>query len=173
MTTLKYKDEKDRAYGLCGMAVCMYVMENSQYVDSVSVDAEADYGLRLTPDFFHESNQQLSAKAAWNNAVSRFQAAAGLLVANVLARALVREKGDVSVELNKQMLKRLEEEAEAACALDADEVRTVYSKVLSIFNRVFSHHDVGVIVDRFVDELMQRRTLDADDIHSLLHALTN
>ena len=51
MVTLKYRDERDRAFGLGGMAVCMGVMESERYIDNISLDAETDHGIRFTPGF--------------------------------------------------------------------------------------------------------------------------
>ena len=58
MVTLKYKDETDRAYGLSGMSVCMCMMENERFIDSVNLDSEPDKGLAFTSDFFYPHNQE-------------------------------------------------------------------------------------------------------------------
>ena len=56
MVTLKYKDEKDRAYGLGGMTVCMLLMDNEGFIDSVNLDAPADCGMVFSPDFYYVDN---------------------------------------------------------------------------------------------------------------------
>ena len=80
MITLKYKDEEDRAYGLGGMVVSMYLLDNEKYIDSVSMDADPDEGMQFTADFFHLPNPNLSPKAVWNDSLSRFNLLNGLLL---------------------------------------------------------------------------------------------
>ena len=78
MVTLKYSDERDRAYGLGGMVVCMGVMESEQFIDTVSIDAESDEGLRFTPDFFYLSNPQLFCKSCLERPFEPFSATDGI-----------------------------------------------------------------------------------------------
>lgn len=171
VVTLKYKDESDRAYGLGGMAVCMFMLEMEQYIDDISLDSKPDEGLRLTVDFFHSPNQQLSAKSVWKENLNRFQLTTGLLVSNVLSRALVRHNEDVSRELGELLISKLTEEGTSTCALEKDEIRDLYYKTFSFFHGVFSDYRVASMLNDFVNTLMEERILDRERIYNSFRAL--
>lgn len=164
MVTFKYADEKDRAYGLGGMAACLVLMEDEGFIDSISLDAEADFGLTLSTDFFYMPNPNLSAKSVWKENINHFELLAGMLVSNVLSRALVRKHSEVSRELCELILSRLKEEGREACSLDEDEVRDIFYKNYSFFHRVFSHDRVNSLMDDFVSELMEKRKMDKEAV---------
>lgn len=164
MVTLKYRDEKDRAYGLGGMTVCMVMMDNEGFIDSVDLDAPADNGIIFSPDFYYSENPNLSAKVVWRKKNLQFETVAGMLISNLLSRSLVREQAEISRELSDLLLSRLEEEGKATCSLDEDEVKDVFYKTYSFFHRVFSHHQVGGMVDDFVNNLIDKRRMDREEI---------
>lgn len=171
MVTLKYKDETDRAYGLSGMSVCMCMMENERFIDSVNLDSEPDKGLAFTSDFFYPHNQSLSAKTLWNDSFNHFRLLTGLLLSNVMCRAMVRNREELTREMNELLLKNLFEEGHEECSLEDDEIRMVYNESFAFFHRVFAHPDVSVLVSRFVDNLTERRSLDGEDVVRLLRPL--
>lgn len=173
MVTLKYKDDKDRAYGLGGMTVCMLLMDNEGFIDSVNLDAPADCGMVFSPDFYYVDNPNLSAKAVWRKKSTQFETVAGMLISNLLARALVREQSEISRELSDLLLSNLKDEGREACSLEEDEVRDVFYKTYSFFHRVFSHRQVGAIMDEFVDKLIKVRRMDRESVITVFGRLIN
>ena len=173
MVTLKYKDEKDRAYGLGGMAVCMVMMDNENFIDSVDLDAPADNGLVFSPDFFYARNPNVSAKVVWRQKSTQFETIAGMLISNLLSRALVREKTEISRELSDLLLSHLKEEGSESCSLEEDEVKDIYYKTYNFFHRVFSHQQVGMIMDEFVDVIMKNRRMNHDSLMQSFSRLMN
>lgn len=171
MATLKYKDEKDRAYGLTGMSVCMCLMENERFINYVDLDSQADKGLGFTPDFFQLANQKLSAKAVWNGNLSHFRLITGLMVSNILCRSMVKDHMEVSRELSDLLIKNLQMEGADTCSLDEDETRNLYYESYNFFHRVFSHPQVNSLVEQFVGELTSRRKLESDAILHILRPL--
>ena len=171
MVTLKYKDERDRAYGLGGMVICLNAMDSERYIDYVSLDAEADAGVAFTPDFYHVVNQQLSAKAVWNDNLNHFQLLTGMLVCNLLSRAVGREEGQITRELAELLLSRVADEGKALCSLDDDEIRTLYTKTFNYFHRMFVRADVTAVVDRFVSLLSERRRMEGEEVLAVLRPL--
>ena len=170
MVTLKYADERDRAYGLGGMAACLVFLENEDFIESVSLDAPADCGLVLSPEFYYAPNQHLSAKSVWKENLNHFEVVAGLLVSNVLSRALVRHRIEMSRELADLLLSRLKEEGRELCALDDDEVKDIFYKTYNYFHRVFSNDEVARIMDGMVDKFVQERVLEKESILQLFRA---
>lgn len=171
MITLKYRDEKDRAYGLGGMIVSLFMAENDHFIDSVSLDASKDKGISFTPDFYYAANQKLSAKTVWDEEYTEFQLMVAMVVANVMSRAMVRNNEEVNREMSDLLLKRLTEEGENCCALGDDEVRELYYDSFSFFHSVFAHHNVVPLMKEFVKELMKERTLKSDRINIMFRSL--
>lgn len=171
MVTLKYSDERDRAYGLGGMVVCMGVMESEQFIDSVSIDADSDEGLKFTPDFFYLSNPQLSAKAVWNDRLNHFQLITGLVVSNLMSRAMIRNREDISRELSDLLLGHISDEGKALCSLEDDEIKALYNKTFNYFHRFFSQYEVEAMIGDIVEKLIDRRTLNNEDVMYLLRPM--
>lgn len=172
MVTLKYRDELDRAYGLGGMVVCMGVMESEKFIDKVSLDADTDRGLTFTPDFFYLSNQHLSAKAVWNDGLNHFQLLTGLMVSNLLSRAIIRHGEDVSREVIDLLLGHVADEGKSLCSLEDDEIKELYSKTFNYFQRVFYNHEVGLVINNIVDSLKEKRTLENEELIMMLRPLS-
>ena len=171
MDTLKYADEKDRAYGLSGMAVAMVVWDSDSYIRSINLDAEADAGIVFTPAFFTQRNPKGSARAAWNDSVERFQLLSGMIISNVLCRALVRQKQEITPGLRQSIVKLLNEEGHEACGLADSEVETIFTKAYSYFHKIFSHSAIAGIAERLVAELEHERSLDRDTLLEFLAPL--
>jgi len=171
MVTLKYKDETDRAYGLSGMSVCMCMMENERFIDCINLDSEPDEGLVFTPDFFYLHNPNLSAKTLWNDSFNHFRLLTGLLLSNMMSRAMVRNREDITREMNELIIKNITDEGREVCSLEEDEIRSVYNESFAFFHRVFSHPDVATLVDRFVSSLVEHRTLSGEQVVQLLRPL--
>ena len=84
---------------------------------------------------------------------------------------MVRNREELTREMNELLLKNLFEEGHEECSLEDDEIRMVYNESFAFFHRVFAHPDVSVLVSRFVDNLTERRSLDGEDVVRLLRPL--
>lgn len=171
VSILKYKDEKDRAYGLGGMVTCMYVLDNAQFIDSVSLDYDADGGMRFIPGFFTGTNQKLSAKAVWDDAMNHFQLVCGLIVANVMSRKMVRDMSEPGRDTDNAILDLLKEEGKESCELEADEVADIFYRTRSYLHKIFSHYEVSRLISDFVTVMEKERSLDRDRLSALFRIL--
>ena len=84
---------------------------------------------------------------------------------------MVRNREELTREMNELLLKNLFEEGHEECSLDDDEIRMVYNESFAFFHRVFGHPDVSVLVSRFVDNLTEKRSLDGEEVARLLRPL--
>lgn len=171
MITLKYKDEDDRAYGLSGMAVSMYLLDHEKYIDNLSLDAEADKGLGFTADFFHLPNPNLSPKAVWADSLSRFNLLNGLIISNLLSRAMVRSGEAVTREICQLLSGMLADEGRELCSLEEDETRTLFNKNFNYFHEVFSNTTVAETVRGMAESLKRERTLDSEAVYVCMRPL--
>lgn len=173
MATLKYKDDTDRAYGLTGMSVCLCLMDSERFLMHLDLDSEADQGLVFTPDFYQIQNQKLSAKAVWAGNLNHFKLLTGMMISNLMCRALVREGKEITRELSDLVLRNLQTEGAELCSLEADETGRLYTESYNFFHRVFCHPQVGGIVESLVEDLREKRRLEAESVLQILRPLLN
>ena len=48
---LRYTDEKDKSYGLTGMAISMVVLDGEEYLNGLSIDAPTGEGIELSQEW--------------------------------------------------------------------------------------------------------------------------
>ena len=149
----------------------MYLLDHEKYIDNISLDADADYGLGFTADFFHQPNPNLSPKAVWADSLSRFNLLNGLIISNMLSRAMVRNGEAVTRELYQLMCGMLTDEGRELCSLDEDETRTIFNKNFNYFHEVFANAAVAETVRGLVAGLKRDRTLDSDAIYVCMRPL--
>lgn len=169
--SLKYADADDRAFGLCGMALALFVFESDRYLLSLDVDAEADQGLELTGDFYIPANPNLSAKGVWTGLFRQFQLTSAMMMGNLLSRALARRSVPIPRDVYRLMMAHLHDEGEEACGLTEGEVDTLCDKSYGYLQRVISYPAVSAIIRNMADDLMRRHTLDRDAIAAHLAPL--
>ncbi len=171
MLTLKYKDERDRALGLGGMAVSLVVWENARFLRRLSLDAPVGEGVALTPDFFPQRNQRASAKAVWTRDVEVFQTEAGMVIANLASRAYIGNREPISREMRELIVKNLAERGGEECGLEEAEVRAVADKIIGYFSQVLAYPAVASMVGEFADLLVAERSMERDRVIELLGRL--
>ena len=173
MATLKYKDDTDRAYGLTGMSVCLCLMDSERFLMHLDLDSEADQGMVFTPDFYQIQNQKLSAKAVWAGNLNHFKLLTGMMISNLMCRALVRDGKEITRELSDLVLRNLQTEGAPLCSLEADETGRLYTESYNFFHRVFCHPQVDTLVEALVRELQQKRHVEAETVLQILRPLLN
>ena len=81
---LKYADEKDRSYGLVGMAISLTVFDGEDMLSAICLDNAPGSGAEMAPEFHFSGNPTLSVGAAWRHTVKQFELTAAMLVGNAL-----------------------------------------------------------------------------------------
>ena len=89
---LKYADERDKSYGIAGMAIAVVAYDSESMLASVSMDAEPGHAVEFGSEFYFSGNPRLSAKIAWTEIIKHFRLATGLLVANAMSRHYVQHR---------------------------------------------------------------------------------
>lgn len=166
--SLKYSDATDRAFGLCGTALALFIYDAERYIFSLSLDAPADRGISLTPDFYTVNNPNVSAKIIWQNEYRRFQLVAAMTMGNLLCRSITRRRSDLSQQVQNLMLSHLMQEGEATCGLETSEVRNIIGESFSYLRRLFMHPTINKTLNSMAQELKQTHTLDRDRVLSYL-----
>ena len=171
MTTLKSTDTTDRAFGLGGMAVAMVVWESERFMQSLDIDAPADLGLALYPEFFMIRSPKASPREAWNDAVEKFQLGTGLLISNLLCRALVRQNTEITPQMRQSLVRSLEDEGRQSADLTPAEVEALFSKAYSYFHKIFSHPAVADLTRTLCSTLESERHLGHERVMEILAPL--
>ncbi|MDE6282679.1 MAG: hypothetical protein K2L97_01670 [Muribaculaceae bacterium] len=162
--SLKYSDATDRAFGLCGMALSLFIFDAEQYIDSLRIEAPADMGVNLTPDFFTPANPGLSVKSVWKDTFRHFQLSSAMAIGNLLARSLARRHSELSHEVRSLMLSHLCREGEDACGLESSEVIQIFDNSFDYLSSIMRHPRINSTICLMADELASRKTLSRDDI---------
>ena len=171
MTTLTYTDTTDRAFGLGGMAVAMVVWESDRYLQALDIDAPADFGMALYPEFFMIRSPKASPRETWNDAVEKFQLGTGLLISNLLCRALVRQNTEITPQMRQSLIRSLEEEGRETADLTPAEVEALFSKAYSYFHKLFSHPAVASLARNLCTTLETERRLGHERLMEILAPL--
>lgn len=171
-SSLKYTDEKDKSYGLTGMAISMIVLDGEEYLSGMSIDAPVGEGVELSQDFYFIGNPRLSAKIAWNEILKHFQLSAGMVISNVMCRNYVQHRRKLSSELVARLKDFVREEAKENCSLDEDESDMIFEKSLNYFDRIFSYARVHEIAHEFASAIVKQRSMTAQEIIEQLRQLS-
>lgn len=169
---LKYTDETDKCFGLAGMCIALFVWDAESLLRGVNVDAPAEEGIEMQPDFYLELSPRLGAKAAWEQSLLRFRLTTAMMVGNLACRKISRF-GHSALEpiIDCALREFLNEEGKILCQLDADEVSTIYGKTLMHSTRVFRHEGVTALAQDLAEEIAKHRVLSNSDVLELLSAI--
>lgn len=170
--SLKYVDERDRCYGLAGMAMSAIVLDQAHMLLSINLDADADSMIQFAPQYYFAGNPSTSARIAWNQMVQHYTLTMSLLIANVLSRGYMTGNTDItSPRLLRKLRALIGIEGHDTCHLDDDEIDTLFNKQYSYMQRLFSHTGVQTVVNDFVRRLTATRTMTAAEIIDAFSAL--
>lgn len=162
--TLKYTDDRDRCYGLTGMAMSIVVMNGEDLLTAIDMDSPADEMMKFSPHYYFAGNPRLSARIAWNNIVEHYRLTMGMLVANVLCRYYVHRREEITPEILKLVHQYLVDEGTDTCQLEEDEINTLFNKQFSYMQRLFRHQGVQSVVNDFARELIRRRHMSVGEV---------
>lgn len=160
---LKYRDERDKTYGLTGMAIALVMTDGEDMLMQLSLDAPTGESLNLSPDFFFQPNPRYSAKLVWNQLLNQLSMVTGMLIGNVMCRSYLLDSQRLSDEVVDEIKEIVRTEATDTCALEDDEIDNLFRRNYNYFDRLFNHRMVASIAHEFASELMSRRTFSGQE----------
>lgn len=167
---LTYSDEKDRAYGLAGMAICVAALDSIDRLASISMDA-SDMMVTFSNEYYFTGNPSVSPKATWDLMLRNFHLTSTMVVGNIMARALVHRHTDVPAPLLEKIHSRVAEEGKDFCGLEEDEIDEMFSRVVSYTRRIFGNPRLHAAIDEFARRLSSKRTLSGRELAAELEML--
>lgn len=169
---LKYTDERDKCYGMTGMAISLIVWDADDLVATIDLDAPNDSSFEFVPTYYYSGNPRVSPKASWQHIAKHLQVSIGMVIGNVMCRSHLLHSQSPDDGLRGQLLDMARLEGEAACSLDTDEVETMFAKSYAYLDRIFAHRGVQQVAHRFADSLASQRTMTRAEIAEALAALS-
>lgn len=169
---LKYSDERDRSYGLTGVAISMVALDAEEYLYSISLDEPVGNSVEFSHDFFFVTSPSFSAKSAWNERLKHFQVTAGMVIANLMCRNYVQHRRKLSADILRSLRDFVRDEGETFCSLDNDETDELFDRSVSYFDRLFSYARVHQIANEFADHLVSERSVTAQDVLERMRQLS-
>lgn len=169
---LKYIDEKDKSYGLAGMAISIVALDGEDYFEAISIDAPAEESIEFSHEFYFVGNPRLSAKIAWNEMLKHFQLSSGMVISNLICRNYVQHRHKLSPEVVEALKSVVREEARENCSLDEDESDALFEKSLNYFDRLFSYARVHEIANDFASAIVRQRRMTSHEVFEQLRQLS-
>lgn len=167
---LIYSNEEDRAYGLAGMAISAASLDALDRIVEIRLDTDGPMVVFGNQYFFSQS-PTVSAKDVWRNMMSNLQLTTSLVIANVMARSLVR----LGVEADRDVFERIRdlvrEEGREACSLEEEEADAVFNKMFRHSIRLFNNPRLHPAVHQFASVLTRRRRLNVFELAEELELL--
>lgn len=169
---LKYIDEKDKSYGLAGMAISIVALDGEDYLEAISIDGSADESVEFSHDFYFVGNPRLSAKIAWNEMLKHFQLSSGMVISNLICRNYVQHRHKLTQDIIDEIKCIIREEARVNCSLDEDESDALFEKSLNYFDRLFSYARVHEIANDFAAAIVRQRRMTSQEVIDQLRQLS-
>lgn len=132
---IKYKDEKDKCYGIAGMAIGISIWNGENLLYKIDLDDEANDYITFTSDFYFSGNPALPPVESWHQTLKRYQMTIGMLIANMMCRAFPTG-GLKYQDVEDAIFETVAEEGRHSCQLDDDEIKT-FSRRLFLHGKGF------------------------------------
>lgn len=170
--SLKYQDERDKAYGLAGMVITLVTRNGADLLSSVDLDGDADSAFEMSHEFFFRGNPRMAAKYVWSSNLQHLSLAADMIVGNAACRCYVlRGRQYLPDNITRAISEVMAEAGAESCDLAAEECETLLRRSLDYAHRLFSHVGVHRIADEFSSELRRRRSLSGQEALEVLAQL--
>lgn len=171
MQNLQYKNERDKAYGLAGMAVGIRALDGEEYIAYIDLDADTAESFRFTPEFSFHGNPRMSAKIVWQQTLNDLRLIGTAIVANLECRRRLLDHGMPAQDEYAACRDALRLDAKNHLDLDDDEIDALFESCRNYAVRLFRHQGVCDLTHSFAARIIERRKLSGAEAVELLAAL--
>lgn len=168
--TLTYLNEDDRAYGLAGMVISLASLHAADRIAEVNLDSDGPM-VEFSHEYYFPGSPAISPKATWDNLVQNFHITTAMVVSNILARSVVRMKEEAPESVMKEIYEEVEREGRDTCALEDDEIESLYQNATLRMRRLFQNPRLHPVIDEFARVLSRKRALSGMELRDELHLL--
>ena len=164
---LKYRNEKDKSYGIIGMAIAMRVWDADDMYGGVTIDADGFDCMSFVGEYYYSSTG-ISPRSAFQHSVKIFKMMMGIALSNAMCRSMVLDGKQLSASDLKEIFDLFSAEAEAQYAITAEECNTIFKKSYNYLNRLYNYQQVHSLVKTLSENLIEKRTLSQHEIAEFL-----
>lgn len=168
--TLNYSNEDDRAFGLAGMTISLASLDAIDKVVGISLDADGPM-VTFSQEYYYSLSPAVSPKMVWENLIRNFHLTASMVVANVLARSLVRLGEEAPKEVMDKVYSEIEQEGLETCGLEKDEVESFYNRIFMQNRRIFGNPRLRPAISELASMISRKRTMSGLEIRDELNYL--
>ena len=161
---IKYSNEKDKCYGVVGMAVGMTIWNAEEMFIEVSLDESGFDCLSFTRDFLFIGDPAISPTVSWQHRLNNFRIMMGITISNVLCRSMVLHKRQFDVEDKQQLIKAFVEMGDAEYSLSESECMGYFNKSFDYLVQVYNNRRMQQKVKEIAKVLSKERKMCAGDI---------
>lgn len=170
-TNLRYSDERDKIYGLAGMAITLVALDSEKYLCKISLDSPADESIAISYDNNLSGNPRMSARIVWEQTLADLRMTTSMTLGNIACRRYVLGHRGISDDDIKPIREIVRAEGLDNCGLDTDESDHLLESCLSYVQRVFRHPDIQEIAHNFAGHIERKRTLSGAEAIEILNTL--
>lgn len=167
---LTYSNEDDRAFGLAGMAISMASLDALDRITEIFLDADGPM-VSFSHEYYLSFAPSVSPKVVWNNLLSNFHLTTSLVLANVMARSIVRLGNEVEPEVFEEVRELVRQEGREVCSLDEEEADVLFDKVMRHSLRLFHNPRLHPAVRELAGVISRRRRLSVLELSEELQLL--
>lgn len=168
---LRYRNERDKAYGIAGMAITLVACDGEHLMAEIHLDADPAHCMVMRHEHCMKSNPRMSAKVVWSQSIKDLKAITSMMLGNLACRRYILDGKSMQRAEADAIRSLVRSEAMDWCDLEEDEADTLFDTCLSYATRIFSHYGMRHVADGFVDRLTERRDMSAGEAIELLASL--
>lgn len=169
--SLKYTDERDKAYGIAGMAITLAACDGLHLLSEVDYDDRDGNNMHMTAVFAAAGNPRMSAKSVWSQTIKDLRAVTSMVMGNIACRRrMLSNRADVSLD-EPSLREIVREQGLGYCSLESDEADALYDSCQDYVRRIFGHSGMVPVIEQFSRRIAERRRMSAAEILETLSAL--
>jgi len=170
-TNLRYADERDKIYGLAGMAITLVALDGEKYLSEINLDAPAGEGIVLSHEYGFKGNPRMSARIVWEQTLSDLKMTTSMTLGNIACRRYVLGHRGIADDDIRPVREAVRAEGHDHCSLDDDEADRLFDGCLSYVQRVFRHPGVQEVAQNFAGHISRKRTISGAEAIEILSSL--
>lgn len=170
-STLRYSDERDKIYGLAGMAITLVAIDGEKYLCEIRLDAPAGENIVMSHDYGFKGNPRMSARIVWQQTLDDLRMSTSMALGNIACRRYVLGHRGLAGDDIAPVREAVRLDGLEHCGLDGDEADRLFESCLSYVQRIFRHSGVQEVAHTFAGHIGRRRTLSGAEAIEILSSL--
>lgn len=162
--SLAYADDRDKSFGVAGMAIALVACDCQDYIREINLDAPAGHNIVMSHDYGFRGNPRMSAKIVWEQSVKELRVTTTMALGNIACRSRMLRNRSLDKKETQSVRDAVRTDAAECCALDTDEADALFDHCLGYVDGIFSHHAIPPVVNGFVARINEQRSMTIAEI---------